>query len=129
MFKSSRMFLNDPSVKFGSEVSSLSPVDALTAFARMMYAWRMPPGRAWQMLTGHPRPLAALTEDHTVKVAHLLEIDRGLREIVGKPVGEWMRQASRSPFFGGTAPADYLTGRGMPGYVDLHQQVRRWMYM
>ncbi len=108
------------------DISPLPPSDALEAFAGMVRDWQMPPGRAWRMLTGQSKALAVLTEDQAFRVAHLLAIDRGMREIGGKPVGEWLAQRNPAPLFGNTAPVDYLARRGMPGYLDLLRQVRRW---
>ncbi len=34
--------------------------------------------------------------------------------------------AERAPLFAGSAPADYLTKLGQPGYVALLRQVLHW---
>ncbi len=110
-------------------MSPLSPADALVAFLDLVRAWEMPSDRAWRMLTGGSKPRPILTEDQAGRVAHLVAIDAGMRKIGNKPVGEWMVQKNPAPFFGNTVPADYLTRRGLPGYVDLQRQVRRWASM
>ncbi len=76
--------------------------DAIEAWRAPLVVDSMQQGRAWRMLTGNSRPMSALSEDQVVRVAHLLEIDRGIREVGGKPVDEWMVLSNPDPFFGGT---------------------------
>lgn len=78
------------------------------------------------MLTGLGGRPGSLTPDQVGRVQQLLAIDAGLRPIYGSAVGDWMVTGSEAPGLAGSAPVDYLTRAGTPGYAALARQVDQW---
>ena len=95
-------------------------------FRGLVADWRMPPARAWRMLTGVGWQAGSLTAEQVQRVEILALVDLAMRGIAAVPVGEWLVTPNAAPLFAGSAPADYLTKLGQPGYVALLRQVTRW---
>ena len=50
-------------------------------------------------------------------------LDQALQGVALGSVGEWLVTPNAAPLFAGSAPAEYLTKLGQPGYVRLLRQV------
>ncbi len=107
----------------------LTSETAIQAFLGLIAAWRMPSARAWRMLTGLGHRAGALSAEQVARVDALLAIDAAMQGIALGSVGEWMVQSNAAPLFGGSAPVDYLTRLGGPGYAAVLRQVLRWQAM
>ena len=107
-----------------SRLALTSPA-ALQAFHDLIQAWRLPPVRAWRMLTGVTYAAGSLTADQMTRVEHLVAIDAGLRGI-GMDPAAWMVTGNPTPLLAGSVPVDYLTRTGTRGYDALARQVDRW---
>ena len=77
------------------------------------------------MLTGVGYAAGSLTPDQIQRVEILVLVDLAMRGSVDGSVGAWMTRPNAAPLFAGSAPADYLTRLGQPGYVGL-RQVLHW---
>ena len=95
-------------------------------FTELIADWRMPPARAWRMLTGVGYAAGSLTPEQIQRVEILVLVDLAMRGSVEGSVGDWLTTPNAAPLFSGSAPADYLTKLGQPGYVGLLRQVAHW---
>ena len=100
--------------------------EALRVFRALIANWRVPPARAWRMLTGVGYQAGSLTPDQVQRVEILAMIDQAMQGNVVGSVGEWMVKPNPAPIFAGSAPMDYLARLGQPGYEALLRQVARW---
>ena len=108
------------------DASALTGNGAIDAFLGLIERWRMPPARAWRMLTGVGHRAGSLSPEQVGRVEALLAIDDAMQGIALGSIGDWMVKGNAAPLFGGAAPADYLTRMGGPGYVAVLRQVLRW---
>ena len=115
-----------PSVPSTPVLTSQSAIDA---FRTLIEQWRMPPARAWRMLTGVGYQAGSLLPEQIERVDALLAIDGAMQGIAMGSVGEWMVKPNAAPLFAGSAPVDYLTRLGGQGYVAVLRQVLRWQTM
>ena len=108
---------------------ALTGESAVRVFRALIEKWRMPSARAWRMLTGVGYQAGSLSPEQIGRVDALMAIDDAMQGITLGSVGEWMVQPNPAPLFGGSAPVDYLTRLGGPGYVGVLRQVFRWHAM
>ncbi len=99
---------------------------AIAAFLDLLAAWKLAPARGWRMLTGLGYRAGSLTPEQIAKVQHLVAVDADMRSIRGDSVGEWMVTGNGAAVLAGSAPVDFLTRAGTPGYAALARQVRIW---
>ena len=78
------------------------------------------------MLTGLGYRAGSLTPAQVGRVQQLLAIDAGMRSVYGSAVGDWMVTRSEAAGLAGSAPVDYLTRAGTPGYAAPARQVEQW---
>ena len=88
---------------------ALTSSDALRMFRGLIAEWRMPPARAWRMLTGVGYQAGALSVEQIHRVEILALLDLAMRGIAAVPVGEWMVTPNGAPLFAGSSPADSLS--------------------
>ena len=105
---------------------ALASPEALRVFRALIADWRVPPARAWRMLTGVGYQAGSLTPDQVQRVEILAMVDQAMQGTVVGSVGEWMEKPNTAPIFAGSAPMDYLARLGQPGYEALLRQVVRW---
>ena len=108
---------------------ALTSEGGIQAFLGLIEQWRMPPARAWRMLTGVGYRAGSLSPEQIGRVDALMTIDAAMQGIALGSVGEWLMKPNAAPLFGGSAPVDYLTRLGGPGYVSMLRQVLRWKTM
>ncbi len=78
------------------------------------------------MLTGVSFQAGSLSSEQIQRVEILAMVNQAMRGIAIGTVGEWLTTPNAAPLFAGSAPADYLTKMGQPGYVGLLRQVLHW---
>jgi hypothetical protein len=106
---------------------ALTSSTAIDAFLGLLQAWKLPPARAWRMLTGVGYRARSLTPDQIARVQHLAAIDTGMRSIKGHGVNEWMVTGNGAAVLSGSSPVDYLARSGTRGYEALARQVSQWV--
>lgn len=105
---------------------ALTSTAALRVFRALIAEWRLPPARAWRMLTGVGYQAGALSAEQIQHVEILAMVNQAMQGVAVGSVGEWLVTPNAAPLFAGRAPADYLTKLGQPGYVGLMRQVLHW---
>ncbi len=108
------------------DTAVLSSSAAIAAFLDLLAAWKLAPSRGWRMLTGLGYRAGSLTPEQIARVQHLMAVDADMRSIRGDTVGEWMVTGNGAAVLAGSAPVDFLTRAGAPGYEALSRQVRVW---
>ena len=105
---------------------ALASSDAIGVFLALIAEWRLPPARAWLMLTGLGYQADSLSAEQVQLVEILVLVNKAMQGNVVGSVGEWMTRPNAAPLFAGSAPVDYLARLGQPGYVALFRQVLQW---
>ena len=68
----------------------------------------------------------ALTADQVQRVEILTLVNKAMRDTAVGSFGRWLITSNAAPIFTGSAPANYLTRIGGPGFEGLLRQVVAW---